>query len=188
MKKQNTKRTTEQRAIDDERVATHRLRGKTHRQIAAETGLSKAEVTKTLSRLRADWRTRAEDATDKHVAESVARILNVIDTAWVAYDRSIGTIRKETRKARKGKTDGDQSVAEVTIHTEELNGDAKYLDIVLQCERQLRALLGMDVPAKTEITGPGGGPIALSWDDPDEPNETEPLPFGDDEPTGTTDG
>jgi hypothetical protein len=169
MKLNQPRRGDEEKAIDDEKISTLRLQGKTHRQIAKEVGLSKAEVTKTLSRLRADWRRRAKESTDRHITESVARLLRTMDRAWIAYDNSIGPHEKQTQKTIAG------AVAETSVQTEELNGDPRYLTIVLDCEKQLRGLLGLDAPTKTELSTPDNKPLQFSWaKEPEEPPPEQP--------------
>lgn len=157
-------RNKEQKAADDKRIAELRLRGKSQRQIEAATGIELTEVNRALKRVYAEWKAQAYQSQDKHIAETVARLLELIDITRDAYDRSIGEVRKETRRVRKSEEDKKGApVAEVTVYTETLNGDPRYLTLIAGYIQQLRELLGLDAPTKTELSGPGGKPLQLAW-------------------------
>ena len=113
---------------------------------------------------------------NKHIAERLADIRYTKSVTWEAYFRSIGEIKKETVKTRvisfkrsdlkleieydmgDGETI-DIPVPETTVTTEIQNGDPRYLAIIADCIKQERALLGLDKPKKTEISGRDGKPI-----------------------------
>ena len=157
-------RNLEQKAADDKRVSELRLRGKSQRQIVAATGLNLREVNHALKRVRAIWLVEyAAGDHARHVTETLARLFELIDVTRAAYDRSIGEIRKETRKVRRSGKDAKEGGAEVTVFTETLNGDPRYLALIAGYIQQIRELLGLDAPKRTELSGPGGKPLQISW-------------------------
>ena len=161
-------RNAEQKAADDKRVSELRLRGKSQRQIVAETGLNLREVNHALKRVRAIWLVEyAAGDHDRHVTETLARLFELVDITRDAYDRSIGEIRKEARKVRRSDRKGEP-LAEVTVFTETLNGDPRYLALIAGYIQQIRELLGLDAPKRTELSGPGGGPIQTETLTPDQ--------------------
>jgi hypothetical protein len=49
-----------------------------------------------------------------------------------------------------------------------VRGDLKSIETVLKVIDRRVKLLGLDMPVRTELTGAGGGPLALSTADPDQ--------------------
>jgi len=132
-------------------AAEKTLRGWTQQRIADELGISVMQVNIDLRTARAEWKKQREQSIDKWAAEILAKYLELYRINMEAYERSIGETRKETRRVKRGKDKEEIPGAEVTVTTEELNGDPRYLAGAADALRQIRALLGLDAPEKSEV-------------------------------------
>ena len=101
------------------------------------------------------WKAEALGDITEAKAQELARLDELEREAWAAWRRGMG--RKQIRTTKTGGINGP----EVSIRTEVLNGDPRYLATVLDCQQRRAKLLGLDAPAKVEASGPGGGPIPL---------------------------
>ena len=159
-------------AADDLRITSLRLQGLSHRAIAEDVGLSHAEVGRTLKRILAEWKKQSSQNIETQISEKEAMLYRVMNTAWMAYERSIGEVRKEIRKVKRAGQGGNAPAAEVTVTTEELNGDPRYLTIIENCIRDLRDLKGLDAPKRSEIAA-SITPKQFAWADAEVDPEKE---------------
>jgi hypothetical protein len=77
-----------------------------------------------------------------------------------AWERGIGKKAKVLHEETTGGKDGG-GVKDSTT-TEELNGDPRYLSVLLDCQKRRAQLIGFDAAMKTEHSGPGGGAIEIT--------------------------
>ncbi len=159
-------------AVDDRRakLAEGKVRGLSIRQIQAEmeeTGCVNPTTGKAWSigildkdcqELSKRFRAEAlEDITELRLRE-LEELAQVEAEAWKAWHRGIGTKKKTITERNES---GKGAHAKASMVTEELNGDPRYLAIILDCRKQRRAILGLDAPERKEVSGPDGGPIQI---------------------------
>jgi hypothetical protein len=109
-----------------------------------------------------DERWKAETLKDwgawkKQELEKLDQIEREARTAW---ERGIGKKKKKIRERTIGGKDGGSS--KVGLVTEELNGDPRYLQVMLDCQKRRAQMIGFDAALKSEHSGPGGGPIQIT--------------------------
>ena len=96
---------------------------------------------------------------EKFVGLELAKLEAIEVQAWDSFLKSSGThtVRIVKTSAAKDDDKGDGADQETTVRTEELNGDPRFLDIMLKAQQRRAALLGLDRPRELEIPGGGGG-------------------------------
>jgi hypothetical protein len=152
------------------RVASYKVRGYSIREIRAALAeddylnpktrkpWSIGILTKDLKALDARWQAEAQRDFDKWKSAELERLALIEREAWAAWHRGIGQKKKTlTEKRLGGRGGGDKA----SIQTEELNGDPRYLSVVLHSQERRAKLLGLDAADRHEITGRGGRPIQL---------------------------
>lgn len=152
------------RARVSERYCQH---GETLAAIARDENVSPQQIHKDLKWCREQWRTQAAAAIEEHRAQELARIDQVEVEAWQAWRRSIGiyiTLTTKTTSVMTAGNDGgpvELPGIEETKKKEKLAGDPRFLEIITDCVRQRREILGLDPPK--QLTGAGGGPLVLQF-------------------------
>lgn len=136
-------------------VARRYLQGQTQGQIAADLGVHQSQVTRDLKTLRQRWQEQAADQTGRWIAQELARLAALEAEAWAAWQRSRQNAVKEIEETTE---DGFRQRKETTGQA----GDPRFLDQVQKCVQQRRDLLGLDAPKRTELSGPGSGPIPVA--------------------------
>jgi hypothetical protein len=154
--------------IDDRRarVARCKVQGLSIRQsiaALAKDGCVNPDTKKpwAVSAIQADlvhltgiWQASAiEDITLARGLE-LAKLDQLEREAWAAWYRSIG--RAQTRTTKTGRIDKDGTVIaepEVTLRTEVLVGDPRFMAVILDCQARRAKLLGLDAPAKLHVDG-----------------------------------
>jgi len=166
-------RTAQREAMLDARkakVASYKVQGFSIRQTAAALAKDKLVNPDTgkpwsikaihddLAALTSEWKASAlRDITEVKAAE-LAKLDELEREAWIAWRRGIGRKQTRTTKSVKvGKGDAVLALPETTLRTEHLNGDPRYLGIVLDCQQRRAKILGLDAPTKLEH----GGKISL---------------------------
>jgi hypothetical protein len=149
------------------RVASFKVQGLSIRKIIAALAKAKCvnpdtgkpwsvrAIHEDLVHLTARWKSEALRDITQAKADELARLDELEREAWTAWHRGIG--RKQIRTTKTGGKEG----LEVSLRTESLNGDPRYLAIVLDCQQRRAKLLGLDAPLKAEFTGADGGPIEV---------------------------
>lgn len=159
--------------VDDRRaqVAALKIRGFSIRQIRVEMAKSKhlnpktdapwsvGVITKDLAVLQARWRDEASRDTSKWHELELERLDYVEREAVEAWTRGIGKKQKTVTERNQGGRGGG---SKARVETEELNGDPRYLAIILDCQQRRAKLLGLDSAEKLEHTGKDGGPIQFT--------------------------
>ena len=154
-------------AVDDRRarVASFKVRGLSIRQTAVALekvgvvnpktgkGWSALVIHQDLQFLQERWRTEALGDITEAKTRELAKLDEVEAQAWEAWHRSIGKTKKTlTERRTGGRTPGEKAA----VSTEELNGDPRYLTIVLDCQARRAKMLGLDMPTKIAPTTPDG--------------------------------
>ena len=111
---------------------------------------STAIIKSDVDHLVARWREEALRDISQAKAEELAKLDELEREAWAAWHRGIG--RKQVRTTKIGGKEG----GEVSLRTEVLNGDPRYLGIVLDCQQRRAKILGLDAPQKIAPTNPEG--------------------------------
>lgn len=124
-------------------------------EIGRKLGVSAQTVYKDICWAREQWRTKCSDAIAKHKERELSRIDHLEVEAWRGWARSIGkvtTIKHDTGSGTLGR--GELGQIDKTSETIEYKaGDPRFLDIVSKCIESRRKLLGLDAPAKVEVSG-----------------------------------
>lgn len=106
-------------------------------------------------KLTARWQASALRDISQAKADELAKLDELEREAWAAWKRGIG--RKQSRTTKTGGKEGDT----VSVKTEVLNGDPRYLAVVDNCIARRCEILGLKAPTKVEASGPDGGPVTL---------------------------
>lgn len=152
-RKPNAARSATQRAKDLELTARLYLKGLYQADIAKEVGVSLPTIKRDLAEIRSIWLESSIRDFDEAKAQELARIDLVEAEAWEAWADSKGsttTKRKEEKEATQF-----PGTNEIEI-TQELNGDPRYLQVVLVCVERRSKLLGLNAPEKVAPTDPTG--------------------------------
>ena len=152
------------------RVASYKVRGFSLREIRlklAEDGhvnpkkespWSIGILSKDVKTLEERWRTEALADITVHQARELEKLDQLEREAWSAWHRGIGTKKKTVTE--KG-TGGQGTRARASVVTEELNGDPRYLAIIVDCQQRRARMLGLDAPLRSEHTGKDGKPMQV---------------------------
>jgi hypothetical protein len=164
------------------RIAALKVQGYTLKQMQAKltedgcvnphTGHSWSigQIHNDLRFLDAQWQAEALRDVGTWKRVELEKIDQIEKEARKAWDRGIG-LKKKTTQEKTTSPDGEGTKASVV--TEDLNGDARYLRVMLDCQERRAKLMGLDAASKTEVTGKDGAPIELS--DAERAKEIESL-------------
>lgn len=136
------------------------MQGLSYEQIGDRLGVHKSQISRDLAKVRQEWRESADRATGEWVAQELARLEAIEAEAWAAWKRS--TQDRQTVTKETGPRGGAMVTVKTTTRTDGQAGDAALLAKVLDCVKQRREMLGLDVPKRTEVSGPDGGPIPVT--------------------------
>lgn len=147
---------TKQHEVEERRhiVAEMYCKGYTQAEIAVRIGRTTKTVGRDLEAVRCAWLESSVRDFDQARADELAKIDRVENEAWRAWDRS----QKDREKRIAGTVDGKESTR---LEREGQSGNPSFLELVRKCVEQRCKLLGLDAPQRTEISGPGGGPIRV---------------------------
>lgn len=105
-----------------------------------------------LEALTAEWKASAlRDITEAKAAE-LAKLDELERAAWGGWYRSIG--RHQVRTTKTGRVDKEGSVIaepEVSLKTEALAGDPRFMAVILDCQARRAKMLGLDAPDQLEV-------------------------------------
>lgn len=128
-----------------ERIANYRLRGMPFRDIATQVGLSVSYCYDEYKVVEQRWRKSAYDSLTQLKAQELARLDIVESEAWRAYERS-----QAERTAAEERFSYDRNGQRVRdggkAKRQTRDGDARFLQIVLDCIDRRIKLLGLDSP------------------------------------------
>jgi len=165
MQRNNTAKSREEMLEDRRaRVASYKVRGMSIRQTIAALAKdgcvnpdskkpwSVRAVQEDLEHLSARWKAEALRDITQAKADELAKLDELEREAWAAWRRSIG--RKQVRTTKTGRVDKEGTVItepEVSLKTEVLVGDPRFMTVILDCQARRAKMLGMDAPAKLQI-------------------------------------
>ena len=135
------KRSAAQRAADLEFIEGHVLRGRTPAEIAALLSnerpytLSRQMIAYDIAELKQRWTEAAVESFGLAQAKALRKLDEVEREAWSQYERS------------------------------KADGNTACLKHILEVHDRRVRLLGLGAPARSEISGPEGGPIAVETSD-----------------------
>jgi len=160
-----------QAIIDDRRarVASFKVQGLSIRETIA--ALTKAKfvnpetgkpwgldtIQQDLAFLTEAWRSSALRDITEVKAEELAKLDRLEKEAWIAWDRSVGRHNSHTTKT--GRVDRDGIVIkepEVTVKVDTLDGDPRFMAIILDCQKRRAELMGLNAPQKVAQTTADG--------------------------------
>ena len=146
------------------RIASYKVRGFSFKQIEAALAAdgvvnpankrpwSHATIVGDVNYLRARWQTEAlRDITELQAGE-LERLDELEREAGKAWYRSIGTHRKTVQEQGSG---GRGDARKARVETEEMNGDPRYMTVILNCQAGRREMLGLNAPQKHEVKSDG---------------------------------
>jgi hypothetical protein len=157
-------RTKEQILHDRAVMARLYLQGVPQYRIAEEVGVSPGQVTYDLKKVRAEWRTSALIDFNERQALELAKLDRVEAAAWESFDRSRETFVSKTFVVSDGAAtaEGEEKAepasggrSQKTIRSEGRHGDARFLQVVLDCVEKRCRILGISydrdlIPADTD--------------------------------------
>jgi transposase len=153
------KRTPFQREEDLVQITRLYLQGRTQRDIAEAVGVSQGQVNHDLKLIQTRWRESSIMDMNEAKQRELARLDELEREYWAAWEQSKNE-RTRARQESDGKSkDGKPNVVRATMEREQRDGNPAFLAGVMSCIERRCKLLGLDAPAKAELTGKDGGPI-----------------------------
>jgi hypothetical protein len=153
------KRTPFQREEDLVQITRLYLQGRTQRDIAEVVGVSQGQVNHDLKLIQQRWRESSIMDMNEAKQRELARLDELEREYWAAWEQSKNE-RTRARQESDGKSkDGKPNVVRATMEKEQRDGNPAFLAGVMSCIERRCKLLGLDAPAKSELTGKDGGPI-----------------------------
>jgi transposase len=153
------KRTPFQREEDLVQITRLYLQGRTQRDIAEVVGVSQGQVNHDLKLIQTRWRESSIMDMNEAKQRELARLDELEREYWAAWEQSKNE-RTKARQESDGKSkDGKPNVVRATMEREQRDGNPAFLAGVMSCIERRCKLLGLDAPAKAELTGKDGGPI-----------------------------
>lgn len=132
-----------------EKIGRMYCKGQSQRDIAAELGISRQTVVKSLREIRRIWQERLGDTIADHRAEQLAKIDRIEATAWEAYEIS-------KRPAKEISNEDGEHAKTIRKKKWRSEGNPKFLELATrQIELRIK-LLGLDKP---EATGASSTPL-----------------------------
>jgi transposase len=134
------------------------LAGKNQYEIAEEIGVSQATVSRDLKAIQKQWMKQTTFNLDRQKGAELARLDKLEAEYWKSW-RDSRTYRKETIRLGNGTT--EDILHDVGYGL--TGGNSKFLDGVHKCIEQRCKILGLNAPAKKEITGADGEPLIKGY-------------------------
>ncbi len=144
-------------------VASLYLRGKFQAEIAKEVNVDRGTVSRDLKAVEAEWVKSGVTDLNTAKARELAKNDEVERQAWAAWERSCRDL--ETMEVTGTSQGGKSRPEKVKKVTKGRPGDPRFLDIVLDCVKQRREILGLDAPKGQEQQWPDEGPNRLPLTD-----------------------
>ncbi len=127
-------------------VAQLYLKGWFQADIAEKYGVSRQAVTQDLQVIYRMWRQSAVRDFDQLKERELIKIDNLERTYWEAWEESKTTFEKERKKYQNAK------LSEMQKEKIYQFGDSRYLSGIQWCINKRCAILGIDAPAKSDVT------------------------------------
>lgn len=148
----------------------------THQRIADELGVERSTVTKTLLRLSARANKQLVDLVTEQKLAQLEQLSYMADEAMQAWHRSKEAQRSVGKRTVTQPASGLRKAGapheEMTVQTEDQDGNARYLDAARAALGDIRKLLSLETQ-RTEISGPEGGPVRVATETLTEDERTE---------------
>lgn len=124
------------------------LSGKTQAQIAQKWGVTQQTISLDLKWIHAEWVANAQINFGEAKARELARIDRLEREYWQAWERSVGIHEKRLSESKTGEASYERD----QVVSEELVGDARYLDGVRWCIEQRLKIFGVYAAEKYELS------------------------------------
>lgn len=136
------------------KVAQYYLEGHNQHEIGRKVGVATQTVSRDLKEVRARWRNEMIRDFGEAVARELAKLDKIEAEAWLAWRRTIGK-HKITTEEEADKIAGEAMLrgSKVSVKTESLAGDPRFLEVALKCSAERRKLIGLDAPERLELYG-----------------------------------
>jgi hypothetical protein len=161
------KRNDQQRRADLTFIEHWIVQGYNDRQIADKLAadrpyrISRVQVLHDRHKIEAIWKAEMLTDIDTIKRQELKELGRAQSEAWAAWEKSKLDAERTTKEMIEGGgPDGGRKKASMT--KEGQCGDVAYLRILLDIQERRAKILGLDAPARQELSGPAGGPIALS--------------------------
>lgn len=129
-------------------------------ELHPDLAVSASQVGKDIIHAEKKWQKTYVDAIQTQKVKELQELLELRQIAWERHEASVGKTQIITREGKKPENDGDPiKNAKITIREEILNGDPRWVAQLIEIDKQIRALMGLDAPQQFEFAGKGGGPI-----------------------------
>lgn len=148
MRDKTTLRTEQTKAAHRAAIAEAYLRGVPQYQIAAQVGLSAAQVSRDLLVLQEQWQVRAAATMDTAKAAELAKLDELERTYWAAWAAS-------TQPQKRTKTADRAGVKSAEVGSQTRDGNPAFLAGVLACLERRCKMLGIDAPERKDVTSNG---------------------------------
>jgi len=138
------------------------LEGYSRQEIAQRVGVSRTTIRRWLQELRQEHAARAVVDTAQMIAETIKRYNSIYREAMKAWRRSQAERQVRMAEESGGDGSGGRTRKKKSIRSEVRAGDPAFLAKAMEALKAIRQIKGLDAPRRTEIAGPGGGPIDLA--------------------------
>lgn len=139
-------RTPNQRTARKDEIRRLLARRYTQAQVAAELQVSERTVSYWVQQLEADVQSAVADRAAE-IRATLDSLAEVEREAWAAWERSKQPVQVDLEESGHN-AHGPFSKDRTTLRHQV--GDPTYLNVVLGCQAQRRALLGLDAPTKAQ--------------------------------------
>lgn len=146
------------------RVASAYIRGEPQASIAQREGVDQGTISRDLKAIHRDWVKNTTFNLDKEKALVLAKLDELERAAWHGWELSLKDAeRQKISTGEEAGKDGKKKPKGARIEkvTEGQGGNARFLEVILNCVKRRCELLGLDAPKRTEISGPAGDPVPL---------------------------
>ncbi len=137
-----------------------RQQGWTHARIAVELGLDPSTITKMLARIRKRYLAEIQDQVEAETIEQVAQLRFIVDEAMQAWLASKEASKSVAQKKKPGQGAGGD---EITTRVQDQDGDPRYLGTAMSALGDIRKILGVDAPVRSDITSGGKALRAVDY-------------------------
>lgn len=161
---------------------------RTHEEIALDLGVERSTVSKALKRLLSRVSLETEGEVRNKKMEQVAQLEGIAAEAMQAWRDSKKSKTRVTKRTRPGATakgeEGVRPPEDVTQHAEQQTGNVLYLQEAVAALAEVRKILGLDAPVKSDVTSGGRSLEVRAYDYANSIAALAPGPVGDSEAPG----
>lgn len=133
-----------------------RQQGWTHERISIELGVHHTTITKMLGRIRKRYLRELNEEVEQETTEQLLQLRFIVDEAMQAWMSSKEASKSVAQKKRQGQ--GGNQPDEITTRVQDQDGDPRYLSTAMSALSDIRKVLGVDAPQRSDVTS-GGKPI-----------------------------